>query len=74
MDLIKAALHRKRDALCAADQSVNALDTWAAPFLEPAGGGAAETVKAAWLPVRLGQPIAMLGEEVVGYAEPCEPV
>lgn len=76
MDPIRAALFRRdldpcRRARLA--ESANAYDTWADPYLKPVSNVAADTVKAAWLPVRAGQSIPMLGE-AVGYVEPCNPV
>lgn len=70
---IEAALRRKRDRLCPADQSINAPDAWAELFLQPVSDAAADTTKAAWAPVRLGQAVPMICEEV-GYVEPCDPV
>lgn len=70
---ITAALRRKRDRFCPADQSINAPDAWAKPFLQPVSEVPADAVKAAWAPVRLGQSVPMISEEV-GYAEPCDPV
>jgi len=69
MDPIKAALlRRQRDPRSNRAES-NGYSTWAKPFLQPASEAPAAAVKAAWEPVRTGQAVPMLGEEV-GYAEP----
>jgi len=73
VDPITAALRRKRDRLCPADQSINAPDAWALQFLQPASTAAAEATQAGWLPLRVGQSVPLIGEEV-GYVEPCDPV
>lgn len=73
LDPIRAALRRKRDRTCPADQSINAPDAWASPYLQPVSSTAADAVQAAWLPLRAGQAVPLIGEEV-GYVQPCEPV
>lgn len=73
-DPIRAALSRRDRDPCARTglaESANASDTWAAPFLQPVSNAPADAVKAAWLPVRTGQPVPMLGEEV-GYVQPSD--
>lgn len=72
MDPIRAALFRRDLDPCGRSklaESANANDSWAAPFLQPVSNAAGDAVKAAWLPVRTGQSVPMLGE-VVGYVEP----
>jgi hypothetical protein len=73
MNPIKAALLRRdRDRLrChpGLAQS-NGSPLWAKPFLQPDSEAPAATVRVAWEPVRAGQSVPMLGEEV-GYVEPC---
>lgn len=69
MDPIKAALlRRQRNGRTRLAQS-NGNPEWAAQFLQPASELPAEAVRAAWLPVRAGQAVPMLGEEA-GYVEP----
>ena len=73
MDPIKAALLRRQLSPRGSLAESNADPVWSRPFLQPASDAPAAAVKAAWEPVRTGQSVPMLGEEV-GYAQPCNPV
>ena len=73
MDPIKAALLRRERCGRSGLAESNGHSAWAKPYLQPASDTPAAAVKAAWEPVRTGQPVPMLGEEV-GYAQPCNPI
>jgi len=73
MDPIKAALLRRERCGRSGLAESNGNPAWAKPYLQPASDAPAIAVKAAWEPVRTGQAVPMLGEEV-GYAQPSYPI
>lgn len=69
----RAVLRLRSRRHCPPDQSINAKDSWASQFLQPASDAPSVAVFGGWAAAMPYQSVPMIGEEV-GYVEPCDDV